>query len=187
MNGVTIALLSMIVLSLPTAGMAGMIDIALQPSEKDAVLGEIFTLEIELTSPQPEHFDNLTFYLDYDRALLSLVGTSGTAHVGYIFGKYPVYSWSSDSPVTTDYQLPGLQFEALAPTDQTWVRISGGILDTEGNSHQVVMLGCDVDMTGSLNDGSVTIADVPEPAALSLLALGTLAMLRRRPASHRPH
>ena len=95
----------------------------------------------------------------------------------------PVYTWSTSTPVSTDYELPPLRFEAIGLTNATDISIS---------SQSYVGYGC-TNVTGTLNGDEVEVTStpppgpslqttVPEPMTLSagLIALSTTGLYLRR-------
>ena len=174
-----------------SSGMATTVNVSLEPVGKPVIVGEQFTLDLWFRSTSPTVFDNICLYLNFDHTKLQLLGTSSPAHLGYVFRTIPVYSWSSATAVTSDYELPGLVFKALAPTNDAVIQMAGQGTDQYGNSTLAVRLGC-TDLTGTLNSGHVQIITsppdnppVPEPLTVVAVLAGLFAVglyMRKRTA-----
>lgn len=167
------------------------VNVAFEPPVSNVVVGETFTLDLWVRSTPSSAFDNISIYLNYDRTKLQLLGAEPTANIGYLFRTIPVYSWSSSTPIYTDYQLPGLIFKALAPVQDTEVQLAGPGRDAYGNPIKVVRLGCD-DVTGTVTNGHVQVLSsppgppVPEPITLVCGLIGlalTGGYIRKRTAA----
>jgi hypothetical protein len=141
--------------------MATTVNVTLEPSSKKVMVGDEFTLDLWVRSSAPTTFDNVCLYLSYDTTKLVLLGTDAPAHLGYIFGRIPVYSWQSSSPVSSDYELPALYFKAIGDADSTSITMTGPVVDRYGVSHQAVNLGCTTDLTGTLTGSSIQIVEPP--------------------------
>jgi hypothetical protein len=180
------AVVAGVILGLSPLAQATSVDLSLEPSTLTVNVGDSFLLELWMRSdPTGQSMDGADVYLVWDSSYVRLDGLVEDGDYDWmtVFFNDPIDDgdaeltlfapFEGDRP-QTDLHAVSLQFTALALTASTPISIEAQ--SPEGFSTAVAYEGEDI--TGSLSGTDLTI--VPEPATLSVLALGGLALLLRR-------
>jgi len=165
---------------------AALVDLSLEPSTSTVNVGDPFSLEFWMRSdPTGQSNDGADVQLQWDPLYVRLDGLVEDGDYDWMMAFFNdpfddgdvcftlFAELGGDSP-QTDLHAVTLNFTALAVTDSTLVTIPA----TRPGSMPTCVAWQGEDITGTLTGADIQI--IPEPASLSLLVLGGLAVIRRR-------
>ena len=168
------------------AAQAALVDLSLEPSTSTVNVGDPFSLEFWMRSdPTGQSNDGADVQLQWDPLYVRLDGLVEDGDYDWMMAFFNdpyddgnvcftlFAELGGDSP-ETDLHAVTLNFTALAVTDSTLVTIPA----TRSGSMPTCVAWEGEDITGTLTGADIQI--VPEPCTMALLALGGLALLRRK-------